>query len=119
MNRPWRMFRRSPNSRDESRKPAHEPTTSILNPHTNRNSGDPIMSDEITQYDLRTDVELERRISDALSTFQVPSLRKIQVLSENGTIFLRGQVHSFYAKQIAHHAASCIAADRSIVDEIT
>ncbi len=63
--------------------------------------------------------ELERRISASLNSHHVPSLRKVTVESRDGNIVLRGEVYSFYAKQLSQHSARLLAGDRHVIDEVS
>jgi hypothetical protein len=68
---------------------------------------------------LNDDTELSRRILAALQDRHVPSLRNVKIEPQDGALFLRGQVHSFYAKQIAHHSARLLAGNIRVIDEIS
>lgn len=68
---------------------------------------------------LTTDQELERRISVSLNSNHVPSLRKVTVEVRDGNVVLRGEVYSFYAKQLLQHSARRVAGDRQVIDEVS
>jgi osmotically-inducible protein OsmY len=42
----------------------------------------------------------------------------VAVLSDDGTVTLRGQVRSFYEKQLCHHTCRRVAGVLRLVDEI-
>jgi hypothetical protein len=67
---------------------------------------------------LDADRELARRVTNFLSGQSVPALRAIQVEATNGAVTLRGQVRTFYEKQLSHHSASRVAGVRQVIDEV-
>ena len=68
---------------------------------------------------LTPDQELERRISASLNSKHIPSLRKVLVEVRDGNVVLRGEVYSFYAKQLSQHSARRVAGDRHVIDEVS
>src|SRR5690242_17291341 len=48
------------------------------------------------------DRDLERRVISFLETKHVPTLRHVTVKAEAGVVTLRGQVHTFYEKQLCN-----------------
>ena len=74
-----------------------------------------------TQNDRRKsshDTELEARITASLIGHHVPSLRNVSVEVLGDTVVLRGEVSSFYAKQLSHHSARRLAGDTPVIDEV-
>ena len=69
------------------------------------------------QESLRTDEDLNlmRRVKNFLHSKQVRSLRQVDVKADHGRVVLRGEVGSFYEKQLclscARRVAAVIAAD--------
>lgn len=66
-----------------------------------------------------TDQELAERIAISLRSHHVPSLRKLKVVADGGSVVLRGEVSSFYAKQLSQHSARRLAGERHVVDEVS
>lgn len=66
-----------------------------------------------------SDVELETRITASLRQQQIPSLRKVVVEAAGGTVVLRGEVNSFYAKQVSQHSARQLAGENCVIDEVS
>jgi len=64
------------------------------------------------------DQDLEQRILASLGDLHVPSLRGVTVQARGGQVVLRGQVTSFYAKQISQHSARRVAGEDRVVDEV-
>ena len=64
------------------------------------------------------DRDLERRVSSFLAARHLPTLRRLEVAANNGTVTLRGRVHSFYEKQICQHACRRVAGVVTMVDAI-
>lgn len=62
--------------------------------------------------------QLERRITAALAALQIPSLRRVTVEVTPLAIVLRGEVHSYYAKQVTQHSARRLAGDSPVIDEV-
>jgi osmotically-inducible protein OsmY len=65
-----------------------------------------------------SDRDLERRVSNFLAARNLPTLRRLQVAADRGTVTLRGRVHSFYEKQLCQHACRRVAGVISMVDAI-
>ena len=65
-----------------------------------------------------SDRDLERRVVNYLWGRQIPSLRRVAVASREGTVTLRGQVRSFYEKQLCQHSCRRVAGVLRLVDEI-
>jgi len=64
------------------------------------------------------DRDLERRVGIYLATRHVPALRRLDVAAENGTVTLRGQVRSFYEKQLGIHCCQRVAGVVHLVDDV-
>ena len=71
------------------------------------------------QVERPTDAQLADRISRALQNHHLPSLRHVTVTVRGGTVELRGQVGSFYAKQLLQHSARRLAGDGRVIDEVS
>jgi hypothetical protein len=69
--------------------------------------------------DPTTDRELERRIGNFLDSHHVPSLRRVRIEATRGVVSLRGQVSSYYAKQLVQHSARRLAGDGRVIDEVS
>ena len=67
---------------------------------------------------LDADRELARRVTNFLAGQHVPALRAIQVEVRNGAVTLRGNVRTFYEKQLSQHSAGRVAGVHQVVDEI-
>jgi osmotically-inducible protein OsmY len=67
---------------------------------------------------LHDDNDLARRVRIYFATQSRPALRAVQVQAQNGVITLRGQVHSFYEKQLSLHIAARVAGVRRLEDEL-
>ncbi|MGE3407409.1 MAG: BON domain-containing protein [Pirellulales bacterium] len=63
-------------------------------------------------------MDLERRIVSYLVGRHVPSLRHISVEAVDGTVTLRGQVRSFYEKQLCHNCCRRVAGVIRLVDSL-
>ena len=64
------------------------------------------------------DRDLERRVKGFLYAKHMPGLRALQVEARNGTVVLRGQVGSFYEKQLGHHCCRRVAGVQKLIDSI-
>lgn len=62
--------------------------------------------------------ELREQIVAALAQHYVPSLRGITIEVSERQVAVRGQVTSFYAKQLVHHSVRRLAAASELVDEV-
>lgn len=62
--------------------------------------------------------DLKRRIVNFLVTRNRPGLRQIDVEVQDGVVFLRGSVRSYYDKQLAAHCCGRVAGVHQIVDDI-
>ena len=68
--------------------------------------------------DEAADRDLEQRIVGYLARRHVPSLRQLAVEARNGIVTIRGQVRSFYEKQLSSHCCRRVAGVVQLVDEI-
>ena len=64
------------------------------------------------------DLSIQRRVVDYLASLQMHSLRHVRVVVENGTVLLRGDVHSFYQKQLLLNCQSRIPGVTNLIDEV-
>jgi osmotically-inducible protein OsmY len=64
------------------------------------------------------DRDLERRIAIYLVSRQVAALREIDVRADRGTVTLRGEVRSFYHKQLCLNCCRRVAGVVQLVDEV-
>jgi osmotically-inducible protein OsmY len=65
-----------------------------------------------------TDRDLERRVTNYLWGRHVPALRNVLVEATDGVVTLRGQVRSFYEKQLCHNCCRRVAGVRQLVDDV-
>ena len=77
------------------------------------------MKSKTEPQSLSDDEDLARRIRASLEELRVPSLRNVEVETRDGVIVLRGDVNTFYAKQLAQHSARRLAGDRRVFDEVS
>ncbi|HVA45915.1 MAG TPA: BON domain-containing protein [Pirellulales bacterium] len=64
------------------------------------------------------DRDLERRVVNFLAERHVPGLRHLEVEAQNGTVTLRGRVHSFYEKQLCQAVCRRVAGVVRYIDAI-
>jgi hypothetical protein len=76
------------------------------------------MSSQIEAAIAASDRQLKQQITEALTRYQVGSLRGVEVQVGDRAILLRGQVTSFYAKQLVQHSVRRLAGDSPVIDEI-
>ena len=76
------------------------------------------MNHDQKSFGAAADLELERRVWAAFTRYHVASLRNIKLDVRDGKVALRGEVHSFYAKQLLQHCARRVAGDDRVVDEV-
>ena len=65
-----------------------------------------------------TDFDLERRVTNYLHSKQMRTLRDVSVDADNGTVVLRGEVDSFYEKQLCLNCTRRVAGVVELIDEI-
>lgn len=66
----------------------------------------------------QSDRDLERRVGIYLSGQHVPGLRHLEIEADNGTVTLRGRVHSFYERQLCQALCRRVAGVLGYVDAI-
>jgi osmotically-inducible protein OsmY len=66
-----------------------------------------------------TDHELSQRVQLFLSGRSQPALRNLEVAARSGTVHLRGQVRTFYHRQLALELTRRVAGVLQIVDELS
>lgn len=66
----------------------------------------------------QADRDLERRVVSFLAERHVPGLRHIHVEARNGTVTLRGRVHSFYEKQLCQAVCRRVAGVVRYIDAV-
>jgi osmotically-inducible protein OsmY len=64
------------------------------------------------------DRDLEQRVINYLSGRHIPSLRRLAVDVNNGTVTLRGRVQSFYEKQLSQACCKRVAGVIHFVDRV-
>ena len=64
------------------------------------------------------DRDLESRVANFLLGYKMPSLRHIDIEAENGTVIIRGRVHSFYQKQLCISCSRRVAGVVRLVDQV-
>ena len=58
-------------------------------------------------------------MTNYLLGYKMPSLRQIQVASNNGTVTIRGKVTSFYQRQLCINCSRRVAGVVRLIDELT
>jgi osmotically-inducible protein OsmY len=71
------------------------------------------------QADLGEPQDLRRRVLNYLVGHKLPTLSRIAVEADRGTVVLRGQVHSYYQKQLCLNCCRRVAGVHEVIDEIT
>jgi osmotically-inducible protein OsmY len=64
------------------------------------------------------DRDLERRVKGFLFGKHMPGLRNLKVEARDGTVVLRGQVGTFYEKQLGHQCCRRVAGVQKLIDSI-
>ena len=62
--------------------------------------------------------DLQRRVVNYLLGHKMPALRWIEVEADNGTVVVRGQVRSFYQKQLCIHCSRRVAGVVRLIDQV-
>ncbi len=75
------------------------------------------MSDE-TPSPSPLDHELERRVASFLASRHMASLRKLEIEARQGVVTLRGQVQTFYEKQVSHLCCRRVAGVHRLIDNV-
>jgi osmotically-inducible protein OsmY len=71
------------------------------------------------QTDLDDQQDLRRRVLNYIVGHKLPTLNRIAVEADRGTVVLRGQVHSYYQKQLCLNCCRRVAGVYQLIDEIT
>ena len=66
----------------------------------------------------RQDADLERRIASYLLGHKIPALKGIEVHSDRGEVTLRGNVASFYQRQLCISCCRHVAGVIDVIDRI-
>ncbi len=69
-------------------------------------------------FDSQLNGDLERRVMNYLHSKQMRSLREVTVDADNGIVVLRGEVGSFYEKQLCLNCTRRVAGVVELIDEI-
>lgn len=64
------------------------------------------------------DLDLETRVRAALAIRLGPTLRRLSVDARSGRVTLRGQVQSFYEKQLGNASAIRVAGVSALIDAV-
>jgi len=64
------------------------------------------------------DDDLRRRVVTYLFSRQLPTLRRLQVDANSGTVVLEGRVSSFYEKQVCLNCCRRVAGVVKLVDRV-
>jgi len=76
------------------------------------------MYQELERFHEEADRDLERRVTAFLADRNLPALRRLGVRSHRGVVTLRGQVKSFYEKQLGGQSARRVAGVVDVIDAI-
>ncbi|HEX4143840.1 MAG TPA: BON domain-containing protein [Pirellulales bacterium] len=76
------------------------------------------MYQELESFHEEADRDLERRVTAFLADRNLPALRRLGVRSHRGVVTLRGQVRSFYEKQLGGESARRVAGVIDVIDAI-
>jgi len=74
------------------------------------------MYEELERFHEEADRDLERRVKAFLADRNLPGLRRLGVRSHRGVVTLRGQVKSFYEKQLGGQSARRVAGVVDVID---
>ena len=77
------------------------------------------VSNEITLRQRTTPADLAHRIEDALKRQALREAHRVQVTVENGTVTLKGSVHSWQERDAAQGAAWSAPGVRDVVNQLT
>ena len=77
------------------------------------------VSNEITLRQRTTPADLAQRIEDALKRQALREAHRVQVTVENGTVTLKGSVHSWQERDAAQGAAWSAPGVRDVVSQLT
>jgi osmotically-inducible protein OsmY len=76
------------------------------------------MYEELERFHEEADRDLERRVTAFLADRNLPALRRLGVRSHRGVVTLRGNVKSFYEKQLGGQSARRVAGVIDVIDAI-
>jgi osmotically-inducible protein OsmY len=62
--------------------------------------------------------DLRSRVLNYLVGYKLPTLNRISVEADRGTVILRGQVQSYHQKQLCLNCCRRVAGVRELIDEI-
>lgn len=65
-----------------------------------------------------SDLDLERRVLNYLAGRFMPALRRLAIEAEGGVVTVRGQVSSFYEKQMALTCCQRVAGVHELIDAV-
>ncbi|MBX3411529.1 MAG: BON domain-containing protein [Pirellulales bacterium] len=77
-----------------------------------------VSSGELRVSAADRDRDLERQITQLLAERHCHSLRRLQVQARDGIVTLRGQVRSFYEKQLSHDCCRRVDGVVRMVDAV-
>jgi osmotically-inducible protein OsmY len=66
----------------------------------------------------QADRDLERRVVNFLVGWRMPALRRVDVESHGGTVTLRGEVDSFYQRQLCINCCRRVAGVINLIDKV-
>lgn len=69
-------------------------------------------------FTTRQDRDLERRVCNYLLGRKMPALRQIEVMADNGTVTLRGQVSTYFQKQLCLNCCRRVAGVIELIDQV-
>ena len=70
------------------------------------------------QIDIRSDLDLQTRVSNYLEGQRHFTLRNLDVFAFNGTVTITGVVERFYEKQLAIHCCQRVAGVLQLIDQV-
>ena len=76
------------------------------------------MESTIVHFNGTADRDLRHRVVNYLRSRSRAALRNLEVEAANGTVTLRGRVHSFYERQLAINCCHRVAGVLRLVDRI-
>lgn len=76
------------------------------------------ITDNRQKLERQPDRELADAVLSALSDRRDGRLRAVRVVAQRAQVFLAGEVPSYYAKQIAQHAAMSVAGVARVHNEL-
>jgi osmotically-inducible protein OsmY len=81
------------------------------------------MSQSVLEHHNQTDLgeqqDLRRRVLNYIVGHKLPTLKRIAVEADRGTVVLRGQVDSYDQKQLCLNCCRRVAGVCELIDEIT